>query len=76
MPILINQQLAVGPNRFLFTLYDAVDQTKIVAAPDVTTNLAFYDLARDPAAVVATRRRGPSSGRPRRPIHAACTTPR
>ena len=54
LPILINQQLAVGPNRFLFTLYDAVDQTKIVAAPDVTTNLAFYDLAKDPAAVVAT----------------------
>ena len=54
VPLLINQQLAVGPNRFLFTLYDAVDQTKIVAAADVTTSLAFYDLARDPGAVVAT----------------------
>ncbi len=54
VPLLINQQLAVGPNRFLFTLYDAVDQTKIVAAADVTTSLAFYDLAKDPAAVAAT----------------------
>lgn len=54
VPLLINQQLAVGPNRFLFTLYDAVDQTKIVASADVTTSLAFYDLARDPAAVAAT----------------------
>ena len=54
VPLLINQQLAVGPNRFLFTLYDATDQTKIVAAADVTTSVAFYDLAKDPAAVVAT----------------------
>jgi len=54
VPLLINQQLAVGPNRFLFTLYDAVDQTKIVAASDVTTSLAFYDLAKDPAAVAVT----------------------
>jgi hypothetical protein len=54
VPLLINQQLAVGPNRFLFTLYDAVEQTKIVASADVTTSLAFYDLARDPAAVAAT----------------------
>ena len=54
VPLLINQQLAVGPNRFLFTLYDATDQTRIVAAADVTTSLAFYDLAKDPAAVAAT----------------------
>lgn len=54
VPLLINQQLAVGPDRFLFTLYDATDQTKIVAAPDVTTSLAFYDLAKDPATAVAT----------------------
>ncbi len=54
VPLLINQQLAVGPNRFLFTLYDAADQTKIVAAPEVTTSLAFYDLVKDPATPVAT----------------------
>src|SRR5579864_7031902 len=36
VPVLINQQLAVGANRFLFTLFDAADQTKVVAAPDVT----------------------------------------
>jgi len=54
VPLLINQQLAVGSNRFLFTLYDAADETKVVAAPDVTTSLAFYDLAKDPATPVAT----------------------
>src|ERR1700690_130827 len=49
VPLLLNQQLAVGANRFLFTLFDAADQTKVVAAPDVTTSLSFYDLVRDPA---------------------------
>jgi hypothetical protein len=54
VPLLINQQLAVGANRFLFTLFDAADQTRVVAAPDVTTSVAFYDLAKDPATAVAT----------------------
>ncbi|MFI5261756.1 MAG: hypothetical protein ACHQZR_04280 [Candidatus Limnocylindrales bacterium] len=54
LPLLINQQLAVGANRFLFTLVDASDQTTPLAAPTVTTLLAFYDLQRDPASPVAS----------------------
>ncbi|HTS15007.1 MAG TPA: hypothetical protein VMH24_05025 [Candidatus Sulfotelmatobacter sp.] len=54
LPLLVNQQLAVGANRFLFTLVDARDQTTPLAAPDVTTDLAFYDLGRDPASPVAS----------------------
>lgn len=54
VPLVVSSQLAVGPNRFLFTLYDAQDQTKLVAAPDVTADLAFYDLRKDPGAPAAT----------------------
>lgn len=54
LPLLINQQLAVGANRFLFTLVDARDQTTPLAGPTVTTLLAFYDLQRDPATPVSS----------------------
>lgn len=54
VPLLINQQLAVGPNRFLFTLYSAADETTPIAGPSVTTTAAFYDLQKDPANPVAT----------------------
>jgi len=54
LPLLVNQQLAVGANRFLFALVDAADQTKFVAAPTVTTTLAFFDLDQDPTTPVAT----------------------
>jgi hypothetical protein len=54
LPVVINSQLAVGANRFLFTLLDARDQLTPLAAPEVTTELAFYDLQKDPATPTAT----------------------
>lgn len=43
MPILVSSELAVGANRFLFSLADA--KNRIIAAPDTRVELAFYDLA-------------------------------
>jgi len=54
LPVIVSSQLAVGSNRFLFSLLDARDQLTPLAAPDVTTALAFYDLQKDPATPVAT----------------------
>ena len=50
VPIVVSSELAVGPNRFLFTLVDK--QNKLLAAPDVTTDVAFFDLQSDPASPV------------------------
>ena len=54
LPVLISSQLAVGVNRFVYSLLDARDQLTPLAAPDVTTELAFYDLQKDPATPAAT----------------------
>lgn len=48
VPLLVSQELAVGPNRFLFTLIDP--QNRLVAAPEVGVDLRFFQLARDAAA--------------------------
>ncbi len=50
IPILASSELAIGPNRFLFSLTDPGGAP--LAAPDVTVHLRFYDDARDPEAVV------------------------
>jgi hypothetical protein len=46
VPVLVSSEIAVGKNRFLFTLVDA--QNNLLAAPNVTTSIAFYDLAKNP----------------------------
>ena len=50
IPILASSELAVGPNRFLFSLTDPGGAP--LAAPDVTVHLRFYDDGADPEAVV------------------------
>jgi hypothetical protein len=52
IPTLVSSELAVGPNRFLFQVLDL--QNKPLAAPDVGVDLAFYDLAHDPAKAAGT----------------------
>lgn len=54
LPVILNSagELAVGPSRFLFTLLDRATNAP-AARPSITTRLAFYDLARDPATPVA-----------------------
>jgi hypothetical protein len=49
-PKLASSELAVGPNRFLFSLTDPGGAP--LAAPDVTVHLRFYDDGTDPEAVV------------------------
>lgn len=49
IPVLASSELAVGPNRFLFSLTDATGQP--VAAPDVAVQLRFYGDPADPEAV-------------------------
>ncbi len=51
VPLLVSSELAVGQNRFLFTLIDG--QNRLVAAPDVEVDVRFFDLAADPDAPVA-----------------------
>jgi len=54
VPLLVSQELAVGPNRFLFTLIDP--QNRLVAAAEVGVDVSFFQLARDadtPAAEAA-----------------------
>lgn len=46
IPILASSELAVGPNRFLFSLTDA--QGRLIAAPDVPVRLSFYDGSANP----------------------------
>lgn len=49
LPILVSSEFAPGRNRFLFSLTDRANQ--LVAAPDVTVDLLFYDSDADPEAV-------------------------
>lgn len=42
LPLLINSEILKGPNRFLFSITDRAN--KLVAAPDVTVHLLFYDV--------------------------------
>lgn len=42
LPLLINAEIVKGPNRFLFSLTDR--QNRLVAAPDVSVQLRFYDV--------------------------------
>jgi hypothetical protein len=49
IPILASSELAVGPNRFLFSLTDPAGAP--LAAPDVAVHLRFYDDEADPEAV-------------------------
>jgi hypothetical protein len=51
IPILSSSELAVGPNRFLFSLTDPGGVP--LAAPGVTVHLRFYDDGADPEAVVS-----------------------
>ena len=46
VPLLVSSELAVGQNRFLFTLID--DQNRLIAAPEVEVDVRFFDLASDP----------------------------
>ena len=54
VPVLIAQpgELICGPNRVLFSFVDASGRP--LGSPDRSASLAVYDLARDPAAPVAT----------------------
>ncbi len=47
VPVIASSELVVGSNRFLFTLVD--QQSNPIAAPDLATKVAFYDLAKNPA---------------------------
>jgi hypothetical protein len=49
IPVLASSEIARGHNRFLFSLTDP--SGTLVAAPDVTVHLEFYDDAADPEAV-------------------------
>ncbi|MDQ3554158.1 MAG: hypothetical protein M3395_07100 [Chloroflexota bacterium] len=51
VPLLVSSELAVGQNRFLFTLIDA--QNRLIAAPEVEVDVRFFDLATDPATPVS-----------------------
>jgi hypothetical protein len=42
LPILASSEFAKGPNRFLFSITDR--QNRLLAAPDVSVDLAFYDV--------------------------------
>ena len=46
VPLLIGSELVPGPNRFLFSLVDL--HNALIAAPDLTTRVRFFDLAADP----------------------------
>lgn len=46
VPVIASSELVVGANRFLFTIVDQSSQP--IASPDMTTKVAFYDLAKDP----------------------------
>lgn len=54
-PTIVNApgELAVGPSRFLFSLLDPSSGAP-AADPSISAQLSFYDLAKDPAASVAT----------------------
>lgn len=46
VPVLVSSDLAVGANRFLFTLVDA--QNRVLASPSLNVRVGFYELAKDP----------------------------
>ena len=50
--MLVSTQLAVGPNRFLYSLINKANQS--LSAANLVTTLRFFDLAKDPATAVAT----------------------
>jgi hypothetical protein len=52
IPILIDVQDSVGPNRFLFALADT--QNNSIGSPDVPARVAFFDLAKGVTAPTAT----------------------
>ncbi len=52
IPVVASSELIVGENRFLYTIVDQSNNP--IAAPDMTSSVAFYDLARDPATPTAT----------------------
>jgi hypothetical protein len=47
VPILVSSEVAVGRNRFLFSLADPNNQ--LLASPDLPVHLRFFDLPVDPA---------------------------
>jgi hypothetical protein len=52
VPVLVTNGIACGANRILMLYLDSTNRP--ASAPDRTVKVAFYDLARDPKAVVAT----------------------
>lgn len=52
VPVAVSPELAVGPNRFQFTLLDA--QNRLVAARDVTAEISFFDLAAAPETPISS----------------------
>src|SRR5262245_14645580 len=47
VPVIVSSQNVVGPDRFLFTVLDGAN--KLIAAPDVATDVRLFALSRDPA---------------------------
>lgn len=47
VPIVVSQELAVGPNRFLITIVDA--SNNLLASPDTALQLRFFNLAANAA---------------------------
>src|SRR5262245_20231171 len=55
LPLVISSQVVAGaPTRFLYSIADPANPFVPTASSDVTTQVAFVALARDPATVVAT----------------------
>lgn len=50
IPIIASSEVAVGPNRLVFTFVD--DQNALLASADVPVTARFFDLAADPATPV------------------------
>src|SRR6188472_3983594 len=55
LPIVISSQVVAGaPTRFLYSIADPANPYVPTASSDVTTQVAFFALARDPATAVST----------------------
>lgn len=55
IPLVVSSQVVAGPpTRFLYTIADPASPFVPTASADVTTEVAFYALARDPGTPVAT----------------------
>jgi hypothetical protein len=55
LPLIISSQLVAGPpSRFLYSIADPANPFVPTASMDVTTQVSFFALARDPASAVAT----------------------